>query len=66
MTGRPSVNKRQRELMRKERQAEKLTRRDERRVKRNLPEEEEPPAATAPADVGAVPEPVAVDSPSVK
>ena len=42
MTGRPSVNKRQREMLRKERQAEKATRRDERRVKRNLGEGEQP------------------------
>lgn len=36
MPGRTSVNKRQREMQRKERQAEKLSRRDERRVRRNV------------------------------
>lgn len=36
MSGRTSVNKRQRELLRKERQAEKHSRRDERRVKRGV------------------------------
>jgi hypothetical protein len=35
MTGRPSVNTRQRELLRKERQADKIVKRDERRAKRN-------------------------------
>ena len=34
MAGRTTGNKRQREMLRKERQAEKLTRRDERRTKR--------------------------------
>jgi hypothetical protein len=57
MTGRPSVNKRQRELVRKERQADKLLRRDERRNRRN-----EDPVAPAPEPgvpdepVGGVPE----------
>ena len=53
MTGRPSVNKRQRELVRKERQADKLLRRDERRTKRN-----EDPVAPAP-ELGVPDEPVA-------
>lgn len=51
MTGRPSVNKRQRELARKERQAEKLSRRDERRAKRGLPSVEEPLSPESPAIV---------------
>jgi hypothetical protein len=34
MAGHPSVKKRQKELQRKERQAEKLAKRDERRIKR--------------------------------
>lgn len=34
MAGRTTGNKRQREMLRKERQAQKLTRRDERRTKR--------------------------------
>src|SRR5688572_14568880 len=37
MAGHPSVKKRQKEMLRKERQAEKLTKRDERRVRRNDP-----------------------------
>jgi hypothetical protein len=37
MVGHPSVKKRQKEVARKERQAEKLARRDERRLKRNDP-----------------------------
>lgn len=45
MKGRPSVNKRLREMARKERQAEKHLRRDERRANRNAPED-----ASAPAD----------------
>jgi len=48
MTARPSVNKRQREMLRKERQAEKATRRDERRVKRNVGELEPVPAPVPP------------------
>jgi hypothetical protein len=37
MAGHPSVKKRQKEMQRKERQAEKLSKRDERRAKRNDP-----------------------------
>jgi hypothetical protein len=48
MAGGISVNKRQRELLRKEKQAEKATRRDERRIKRNSPEEIEPAPELAP------------------
>lgn len=46
MKGRPSVNKRLREMARKERQAEKHLRRDERRANRNASPEDAP----APAD----------------
>jgi len=55
MPGHPSVKKRQKEVSRKERQAEKLARRDERRSKRNDPT----------ADAGAIgpSEPGAVDAP---
>lgn len=49
-----SVNKRRRELERKERQADKRSRRDERRIKRQLPSEtvdiESLEGATADAD----------------
>jgi hypothetical protein len=54
MTGRPSVNKRQREMARKERQTEKLSRRDERRAKRNVD-----PVAPAP-EAGVLDEPIDV------
>lgn len=37
MAGHPSVKKRQKEMLRKERQAEKLVKRDERRLRRNDP-----------------------------
>lgn len=37
MAGHPSVKKRQKEMARKERQAEKLSKRDERRTRRNAP-----------------------------
>lgn len=50
MAGRTSVNKRQRELVRKERQAEKRSRRDERRVKRGAGNAEEP-LVTAPQEL---------------
>lgn len=39
MAGGTSVNKRRREMQRKERQADKVSRRDERRVKKDGPEE---------------------------
>jgi len=42
MAGHPSVKKRQKEVARKERQAEKLSRRDERREKRNDPTAPDP------------------------
>jgi hypothetical protein len=63
MTGRPSVNKRQREMVRKERQAEKVTRRDERRAKRGLPSVEEPLSPESPAivDPSASPESPAIE-----
>lgn len=41
MAGHPSVKKRQKELQRKERQAEKLARRDERRTRPNAPAQDE-------------------------
>jgi hypothetical protein len=56
MTGRPSVNKRQRELVRKERQADKLSRRDERRNKRNLDPVPAPEPGVPDEPVGGVPD----------
>lgn len=41
MAGHPSVKKRQKEMLRKERQAEKLVKRDERRLRRNDPSQPE-------------------------
>jgi hypothetical protein len=66
MTARPSVNKRQRELQRKERQAEKLSRRDERRVRRNLVDAEpsETSPAPSPADDAGVAQPVLDSTPA--
>ena len=51
MPGHPSVKKRQKEVSRKERQAEKLARRDERRSKRNDPTADA--GATEPIEPGA-------------